>query len=202
MFSKELLDFIYLLAQDQIGVESHKYLLQPEYTLQHDSHIYAGLYDYYQGFACLMDTKLITENASTKIYLANTQNFLGLSITDAHQSTYEAAMRGETTLTYNNRHTYFQITTSLFTITKNHVKGKFSYCGSYVDYLKIFYCDHAAVFEYADKLVSYCTTIPQQRTKGAKQFDCHTNPKSAIKDKYMTMASLVNDTKNNILKAE
>ena len=30
MFSKELPDFIYLLAQDQIGVENNKYLQQQE----------------------------------------------------------------------------------------------------------------------------------------------------------------------------
>ena len=202
MFSKELPDFIYLLVQDKIGVESHKYLLQQEHILRHDSHIYNGLYDYYHGFARSMDTKLITENASTKIYLVNTQDFLGLPITDARQSTYEAAMRGETTLTYTARHTYFQITTSLCTVTGKCVKGKFSYCGSCVDYLKISYCDHAAVFEYADKLDSYCTTIPQRRIKRGKQFDRHTNPKSAMKEKYMTIASLVNDIKNNILKAE
>ena len=75
MFSKELPDFAYLLAQDQIGVESHKYLLQQEYILQHDSQIYAGLYAYYQSFVRLIDTKFITENASTKIYLVNIQDF-------------------------------------------------------------------------------------------------------------------------------
>ena len=48
MFSKELPDFIYLLAQDQIGVETNKYLLQQELIMQHNSNIYAGLYDYYQ----------------------------------------------------------------------------------------------------------------------------------------------------------
>ena len=202
MFSKELPDFIYLLAQDQIGVETNKYLLQQELIMRHDSNIYAGLYDYYQSFSSLMDTKLISENASTKIYLVNTQDFLGLPITDIRQSTYEAAMRGETTLTYNTRHTYFQITTSLCTVTGKCVKGKFSYCGSCVDYLKLSYCDHAAVLEYANELDSYCTTIPQRRIKRGKQFDRQTNPKSAMKEKYMTMASLVNDIKNNILKAQ
>ena len=72
MFSKEIPEFIYLLAQDQIGVGSNKYLLQQELIIQHDSNIYAGFYDYYQSFAHSMDTKLIIENASTKIYLVNT----------------------------------------------------------------------------------------------------------------------------------
>ena len=113
--------------------------------MQHNSNIYAGLYDYYQSFASSMDTKLITKNASTKMYLVNTQDFFGLPITDVRQSTYEAAMRGETTLTHNTRHTYFQITTSLCTVTGKCGKGKFSYCGSCVDYLKLSYCDHAAI---------------------------------------------------------
>ena len=60
MFSKELPDFIDLLAQDKIGEESHKYLLQQEHILRHDSHIYNRLYDYYHGFPHSMDTKLIT----------------------------------------------------------------------------------------------------------------------------------------------
>ena len=158
MFCKKLLDLIYLLAQDQIRVESNKYLLQQELVMQHNSNIYAGLYDYYQSFDCSMDTKLITENASTKICLVNTQDFLCLPITYLRQSTYEAAMRGETSLTYNTRHTYFQVTTSLCRVTRKCVKGKFSYCGSCVGYLKLFYCDHAAVLEYTDELDSYCTT--------------------------------------------
>ena len=103
MFSKELPDSIYLLAQDQIGVESNKYLLQQELIMRHDSNICAGLYDYYQNFASSMDTKLITKNASTKIYLVNTEDFLGLPITDVRQSTYEAMMKGEIALTYNTR---------------------------------------------------------------------------------------------------
>ena len=185
MISKELPDFIFRLAQDKIGVETNTYLLQEKRVLRYDSDVYYGLYQYYQDFSRSMDTKVIVDTSSTRIYLVNTQDFIGKPISDSRQNSYELALEGYTLLHHKKRHKYFQLTNSLCKVIGTPENNQFTYSGSCIDYWKSCYCDHVGIFKYEDKLDSYCSTVPQRRTKHGKHFDRQTNPRSAMKEKYM-----------------
>ena len=139
--------------------------------MRYDSDIYFGLYYYYQEFSHSVDTKVIADDSLTKIYLMNTQDFLGQPISDSRQTVYDLAVTGKTSLHYKKRHKYFQIMNSLCTATKKLEKGKLNCFGSCVDYWKSCYCDYAVIFQYEHKLDSYCTIISQCRTKHGKHFD-------------------------------
>jgi hypothetical protein len=195
MIQRELPTMIYKCSQDRIGMESHNSLQQEDIIFHIDSKVYRGLSDYYKPYRPSIDCKLLSENSRDNpnfvSYLVNTEEYLGLAISDTRKIKYDQALMGVTDYTYQDRRKYFECTTSLCNVTGTTVDRKIIYSGSCSNYWKTTYCNHAAIFQYHKKLKSYSLTIATNRAKHGQSFDRLTNPKPKLKLQYMATATLV-----------
>ena len=72
--------------------------------------------------------------------------------------------------------------------------------GSYVRYLKTRYCPHAAYYQYKDRLKSLAVMIPTNRMSSARHYDRRTTSKTKLKDRYTSVAILIDAMKMLVFK--
>jgi hypothetical protein len=197
MIQRELPTMIYKCSQDRIGVESYTYLQQEEIIFHVHSKVYGGLTEYFQQYRSSIDCKVLPPNqldtTQCASYLVNTEEYLGLAISNERRNNYDQALMGQTNFTYRDRGKYFECTSSLCNVTGRSVGGKIIYSGSCSTYWKTTYCNHAAIFQYHEKLKSYSLSIPTNRVKHGRQYNSLTNPRSKLKLQYMNTSALVED---------
>ena len=71
---------------------------------------------------------------------------------------------------------------------------------SCVGYWKTRYCSHAAYYQYKDRLKSLSVIIPTNRMPSAKHYDRITTSKTKLKDKYTSVAILIDTMKMLVFK--
>ena len=96
-----------------VGVESKTCLLEEDVVLNKSSTIYSKLTSYYADFTLSIDSQLIVNTKSGTQTLVNTDNYLGLIISNKRVTEYKQALVGKTKETHLTHQQYFDSVISL-----------------------------------------------------------------------------------------
>jgi len=123
-------------------------------------------------------------------------------VTNERVERYNAALKGETTVTFDQRDGYITDVASFCMVTETRVDEKtVLYHGSCFDYYHDTYCHHAAMFRYKKQLGSMGKSVPDHR-KGnnpyRKGFSANT-PRSKLRQQYRTVGNHIIDIQSTFL---
>ena len=94
------------------------------------------------------------DNTDQYDYFINTMDFVGKFIKDNRISECYEALKGITKKTYQSRQKYCECVSSMCVVYGTVTGNKIIYTGSCVRYWKTGYCQHAADYQYKDRLKS------------------------------------------------
>tara|TARA_B110001450_G_C17666146_1_gene499611 strand:+ start:1239 stop:4214 length:2976 start_codon:yes stop_codon:yes gene_type:complete len=204
MLVDEFPNLIYAFTMNKLGVESAIKLQQEEVIFQSDSKIRNALMKYTNYFDPDVDCKTLEPEKNYNVtYLVNTEDSLGIPITDNRYVQYELALQGQTKFTKETRVDYSLLVASMCKV--HGIKDEFDrmvYHGTCKDYCMTTYCCHAAYFQYNGRLQTAAKKIPTHRIKykSVKTEWNGNNPLAHIAYKYMDVASLLDSIKSSLLK--
>ena len=119
-----------------------------------------ALFEYYLEFDKLVDCVSYKEG-----FLVNREYNLGEPIDTIRVNRYESSLDGEFELDYRERHCFYHRVNELCFVTKKQLdpKQKPFFTGSCFHFYNHLTCNHAAVFQYADKLPTVAKRISQEK---------------------------------------
>jgi hypothetical protein len=119
-----------------------------------------ALFEYYLEFDKLVDCLQYKDG-----FLVNREYNLGEPIDAIRVNRYESSLDGEFELDYSERHFFYHRVNELCFVTKKQLdpKQKPFYTGSCFHFYNHLTCNHAAVFQYGDKLPTLAKKISQEK---------------------------------------